>query len=258
MSVPEPAQISRTEAASLDLVRTPKFVCGANQIDRELPGQKYAIYAVIPCKDAVPDSNGTLAFLKIRGVYESQKAAEEAAISLITDQDQLLTNTIVRVGVPFPLKNVNNCQDKIEVDIRQGVKAALANEAKKQKMADEKAQMEIETKRRALELEATETGESDPLTDYCILRSKLAQWVVCYNDMEKNKVELQDKIRKAHTQVLELDAANAQLSEQFLDKILQEEERCGFIKGKSEEMDKCIAARIDNLVNYKKHAENIL
>jgi hypothetical protein len=254
MNIPSPSTITSEQAQVLNLIKNMNFVCGQNTIDRPVEGQTFAIVCVVPCKDAIPDASGNFAFAKVRGVYSTLRAAEDAAEEIVRTQDQLCLNSIVRVGKPYPIRLSSGLPEShtIEIDIRDSTRKAYKNFAKSQREEDERIEREIMEKAKIMQDPVEHVDDED---DYCLLRSKLAHWTHMIDEFEKNKKEVEAKIIEGHRKVLNIDEEHPDYQHTFLEIIKQEEARSGFELGKTEQMDKMLEVRWERLTNYKKFVE---
>lgn len=248
--IPGPATITEDLAKSLNLCTHEEFIPGSRFCDKP-KRQKFAIISYIMSGGATPNSEGDYGFIKIRGAYETAEEAEKDAVEIVQTQDQLLKNIIVRVGYPTPMRKDTglpyDCRTSVDV---KSLNSAFRNLAKENKDNDEKARGEIEEKTKRLQEEAE--GDSDPLTDYAMKRSKCAYWANLVVSMSKNIKEFEEKIVKTTLDIDILDVENPTFQHNFLKMIQEDEAKSGFKKGTSEDLDARVDERESNILHYKK------
>lgn len=76
-------------------------------VDPSQANQAVALISFLPCAGAKPNELGLFGFAKIRGVYSTEKEANDRAVYLIRNIDSVHTIHHVRVGHAFPL---GDCQ----------------------------------------------------------------------------------------------------------------------------------------------------
>jgi len=87
--------------AALDSRRYPALE--RSFIDPVQAQQAVALVSFLPCKGASPNNLGLFGFAKVRGVYSTEKEANDRAVYLIRNIDSVHTIHHVRVGHAFPV-----------------------------------------------------------------------------------------------------------------------------------------------------------
>lgn len=205
--------------------------------DRPIPGQSFAIVNCIPCVGATPNKDGEYAFCKVRAVTATQKEAEDIAADIIKNQDQLSRNTIIKVGVPFPVTLNHRVKGSLiyQVDIKENVKNSVNLLAKNSRKEDIEAAKELEEKKKLVQAEAEVTPTD--FDDYCTQSNKVIYWLDTVRQMEQEAKNMRAKLAAARIKLAESNALHPEYKADYYTYIKEKEKEAGYEKGKSSEMD---------------------
>lgn len=240
-----PSFLSEVEARQRNLVRRSLFRAGQATIDKAIAGQRYAIVAMVPCPNAKPDEDGYYGFAKVRGVYDTIEECEEKAVQIVQTQDQLLENTIVAVGHPFPFTLKRNTQ--LDQQLAVNPQAIVPNNGNnnnntklgecyksfaRQKTAKERqAQKEMDEKREQLMSEAAlgVEDEAEPTVDMYAKRVLgLCQLIEMSKQLLASVSKNEKRLRELIASLDSYDQIDASLQHTYFDMIQAHDKRSGF------------------------------
>jgi hypothetical protein len=95
-------------------------------VDPAQAQQAVALVSFLPCEGASPNKLGLFGFAKVRGVYSTEKEAQDRAVYLIRNFDSVNTIHHVRVGCPFPVGDAD-FQSRWSDSVAEERDAALAD-----------------------------------------------------------------------------------------------------------------------------------
>lgn len=251
--LPRATPLPEEVAASLNLVKVKDYNLGSNCFDEIIPEQLYFGISFCPAAGATPNNENVFAYYKIRGVYATEEEAiEKCTMKIVATQDALTNIYIHRVGHPIPLATDIELpsQQITEVDMANNLLKSFRNYSKKQKKKNDEIVKELEERKKVLQAGEKEITE---LEKYAELRAKMANWSLTLSDVRATVKDLENRMIEGHKVIVEADEKNPTFQEEYLELILKENESCGFVKGKTEDMDKIIDERISRLVNYKQN-----
>lgn len=257
--IPPPTHLTEEEARALNLVSTLNFSknnnFGQKIFDIVNEEEKFTILQIVPAKDAIPNKNGTLAFIKIRGgSFSTHEDASRAAIKIVAEQDQLSKNYIVPIGCPLPIYHDMQSlskKDTIFVDLKTaGVNQEWRWLLQKEKEFDQQIQKEVEIKaekfqEKILEEESQIEKYSKSVVTFVDLMQKFQ------TSFDENS-KLLDKLLSLKNEIYQQDNKFPNLKDEFISFIENFDKESGYIRGKTVEMDNILDERKEKLLNSTK------
>lgn len=194
--------------------------------DPTIPGQQIALHSFVPAKGATPDKDGIYGMVKVRGVFATQREADERAEYLIRNADSYHSIYHSYVGRPFPLsRDKKYVANTVEIDIRKKTTETIDKDVK-DKRDDERKQME-EIKDREKKLRDDVSSDIDPEDRYTELQVKRAQLSWTYVETLKKLDEYKRIILKAREDIAALEEKNPEVREKYVEKYMAARREAG-------------------------------
>lgn len=191
-------------------------------VDPAIPNQAYALVSFVPSEGATPDTDGVYGCMKIRGVYPTVAEADERAEFLIRSIDSNNSILTTFVGRPFPIMDGEAQKYGAElkkIDMNEKAKEILDTHTEKKGDKERRDIEEIKQREKKL-LEDVKVEESTkpPEELYTTLRVKLGQLVYTAFECRKRLDMVKPLIVKAHQEVMAMEAKDAKLKEEYMDR----------------------------------------
>lgn len=196
-------------------------------LDPSLTNQNIGLFSFIPSRGARPDSKGVYGFAKVRGVFSTDREADERSEDLIRNHDSYHKIFYVNVGRPFPVTLTDKFTSNInEVDLQKEVKADIAADVKSKRDKERKEIEKIQERAKNLQEDIDKETE-DQEEVYTTLRTKKAQLIWTYLETLKKIDQMKESIIKTRKEIEEYDEKDPNLKEVFYDKFLEARKKAG-------------------------------
>lgn len=196
-------------------------------LDPPLTNQSVGLFSFVPARGARPDSKGVYGFAKVRGVFGTEREADERAEELILKHDSYHKIQHIFVGRPFPVTLSDKFTANVnEVDLQRQVKEEIAADVKAKR---EKERKEVERiQERAKNLQEDVDKEDEDMEDYYTkMRVKKAQLLWTYTETMKKLDVMKESIIKTREEIKKMDEDEPRLKEVYLKKYLESREKAG-------------------------------
>lgn len=194
--------------------------------DPAIPGQNICLHSFVPAKGATPDKDGIYGMVKCRGVFATEKEADERAEFLVRNADSYHSIYHSYVGRPFPLsRDARYVAQVNEIDLKKKVAETIDRDVQDKRAEERKAMREIQEREKLLRADVSK--EIDPYDRYTELQVKRAQMSWTYVETLKKLDEYKRIIIKAREDIAVMDAENADYREQYVDKYMRARDETG-------------------------------
>ncbi len=194
--------------------------------DPAIPGQLICLHSFVPAKGATPDADGVFGMVKCRGVFGTEKEADERAEFLVRNVDSYHSIYHSFVGRPFPLsRNSRWVADVNEIDLKKKVSENIDKDVQDKRAEERKAMREIQEREKLLRQDVAK--DIDPYDRYTELQVKRAQMSWTYVETIKKLDEYKAIIMKAREDIAAMDAENPDFRQQYVDKYMKAREETG-------------------------------
>jgi hypothetical protein len=204
-------------------------------LDPPIPNQNIGLFSFIPSRGSRPDSKGVYGFAKLRGVYSTEREADERSEDLVRNQDSYHKIFYINVGRPFPVTLSDKFSASVnEIDIQKQVKAEIAADVKSKREKERKEIEQIQDRAKNLQ-ENVDKEDEDPEDYYTKMRVKKAQLMWTYIETMKKLDIMKESIIKARDEINRMDAEDPHLKEVYLEKYMEARKSAG-IKDDEEQL----------------------
>lgn len=196
-------------------------------LDPPITNQNICLFSFIPTKGARPDSKGVYGFGKIRGVYSTEREADERSEDLVRNHDSYHKIFYTNVGRPFPVTISDKFTANVnEVDLQRQIKAEIAADVKSKREKERKEIEQIQERAKNLQEDVDKEAE-DSSEVYTTLRTKKAQLIWTYLETLKKIDQMKESIIKTRKEIAEYDEEDPSLKEVFYEKFLDARKKAG-------------------------------
>jgi hypothetical protein len=221
------------EAAKLDLCdsdQLPKYrAIRKYWADPELMNQHYCLHSFAPTPGATPDKDGVYGFMKCRGTFQTEQAADERSEFLIRDVDSFHAIRTSYVGKPFPVIATKSkyILEVNEIDLKKKAVESVSTEIKNQKKADKQEMKDMKQREKELLKESKENEQADeiktmePIEEYTQLRVKRANLMWTYVETQKKMEQMKKSVLDAMEQIESFDRTDPELRNQYYDTYIE-------------------------------------
>lgn len=223
--------------------------------DPKFEQQKFCLHSFVPSAGAKPDSDGIYGFFKCRGTFPTIDTMNQRAETVIREIDSHheLYHGLVGAPLPFSL-NPDYCEETEDIDIKNKAVETVSNSVADSREKDRRTIKELKQREQQL-LEDTnmvfdsktksnrpmnekELAEKEKkmssedraekeLDDYIAARVKRATYLFTLVETKKKTDKIKKNFENVDAALKDIDAANPQLLEKYLDKYKKERERVG-------------------------------
>lgn len=197
-----------------------------NYADPHIPGQLICLHSFVPAKGSSPDKDGVFGMVKCRGVFASEKEADERAEFLVRNVDSYHSIYHSYVGRPFPLsRNSRWVAEVNEIDLKKKMGESIDKDVQDKRADERKAMREIQEREKLLKEDVSK--EIDPYDRYTELQVKRAQMSWTYVETIKKLEEYKNIILKARADISSMDSENPDYRDKYVDKYMKAREETG-------------------------------
>jgi hypothetical protein len=194
--------------------------------DPQIIGQNVCLHSFVPAKGATPDKDGVFGMVKCRGVFSTEKEADDRAEFLVRNVDSYHSIYHSHVGKPFPLsRNSRWVSEVSEIDLKKKVGESIDKDVQDKRAEERKAMREIQEREKILRQDVSQ--EIDPYDRYTELQVKRAQMSWTYVETIKKLDEYKRIIMKSREDISAMDAENIDYRAQYVDKYMKAREETG-------------------------------
>lgn len=216
-------------------------------IDPPVAGQLIGLFSFVPAVGAKPNEKGIYGFAKLRGNYNNEEEAKQAAASIIKNVDSYHKVFHTFVGRPFPLTTKSDFSaEKDEIDVRREVTKSFSQSIKDVKKEDQQVIQEMQNRERELLEDASKT-EEDPYEAYIVMKVKKAQMTHMYLQHQEKLKELKPLIIKLRSQIEEADEKSPEYHTQYFNKYMETRKKVGIREMETNSKDNFIKYMIDDV-----------
>ena len=231
-STVEPLDHDSFEKAMEQLNQKKEFM----QVDRYYAdpvqmNQLISLVSFVPSKEARPDKDGIYGMMKVRGVYATEREANERAEFLIRNVDSFHDIYHVHVGRPFPITNSEKYSNEIKnIDIRKKTTQIISEDILEKKRQEQKEMQEMKEREQQLLEESRKAQNDEPrdtFEEYITENVKRAQLIWTYHETKKKMDQMRTGFLKATERIQELDESDPQFKDQYRDKYMEARRESG-------------------------------
>ena len=187
--------------------------------------QKISLVSFVPSKEARPDKDGIFGMMKVRGVYATEREANERAEFLIRNVDSFHDIYHSYVGRPFPVTTSDSYSNEIKsIDIRKKTTEIISEDIMEKKRQEQKEMEEIKEREKHLLEESQRAQQNEPrdaFEEYITENVKRAQLIWTYHETKKKMEQMVVGFKKATDRIIELDQTNEDFKERYRDKYME-------------------------------------
>jgi len=231
-STVEPLDHDSLEKAMRHLNQNVEFL----QVDRYYAdpvqmNQLIGLVSFVPSKEAIPDKDGIYGMMKVRGVYATDREANERAEFLIRNVDSFHDIYHVHVGRPFPITNSEKYSNEIKnIDIRKKTTQIISEDIVEKKRQEQKDMQEMKDREQQLLAESKRAQNDEPrdtFEEYITENVKRAQLIWTYHETKKKMDQMRLGFQKATERIQELDDSYPLYKDQYHDKYMEARRESG-------------------------------
>ncbi len=189
--------------------------------DPSLPNQIYAIHSFMPSMKATPDPDGCYGVLKIRGIFATEREADECSERLIRDVDSYNEIVLSKVGQEIPLTNDDKfCNETKEINLREKVDETAKAYIKQKRIAEKQEMKECTERVQRLNTDPAKEKEDalDELELYTNLQVKQAGLRSRLDECRKMITDSQILLTKTTKELQEQDKVHPEFRKQYKEK----------------------------------------
>jgi len=187
--------------------------------------QCIALHSFVPAKGAKPDKDGFFGMMKIRGVYATEKEANERAEFLIRNVDSFHDIYHSHVGRPFPVTVSDKFSNEIKsIDIRKKTTQIISEDLMEKKRQEQRDMQEIKDREKNLLEESRRAQNDEPrdeFEEYITENVKRAQLIWTYQETRKKMDQMKQGFKNATIRIQELNESHPEFQEQYKDKYME-------------------------------------
>ena len=181
--------------------------------------QLFALFSWQPSSGCTPDKNGVYGMLKIRGTYEDENEMNKRAEYLVAHCDSFNRIYHAKNGVPVPLTLKDEYSKEIKfVRQREEDNDIIHSSVEDDKKRDEDIQKELDSRVDKIKQEEKEGTVVESIDEYIQAKVKIAFNMNAIDTLKNQLGQSQNILRKASKLVQELEEANPEFQEQFMDR----------------------------------------
>lgn len=167
--------------------------------------QRFGLVSFVPSAGATPDAKGVFGFLKVRGNYDNETEAAEAAERIIRQTDSYHKIYTAYVGRPFPLTVSSDFSKEVsEVNLQKEMSDCINEDVKRKREKEKKDIEEIKERERNL-LTETKREVEDTNEVYKTLCIKKANLCWQYIEQRKAMETMRQSIIRTRQEIKEID-----------------------------------------------------
>lgn len=193
--------------------------------------QLIGLVSFVPSKEAIPDKDGIYGMMKVRGVYATDREANERAEFLIRNVDSFHDIYHVHVGRPFPITNSEKYSNEIKnIDIRKKTTQIISEDIVEKKRQEQKDMQEMKEREQQLLAESKRAQNDEPrdtFEEYITENVKRAQLIWTYHETKKKMDQMRLGFQKATERIQELDDSYPLYKDQYRDKYMEARRESG-------------------------------
>jgi len=193
--------------------------------------QNIGLISFVPSKGAQPDKDGIYGMAKVRGIYATEREADERAEFLIRNVDSFHDIYHVPVGRPFPITNSDKFSNEIKnIDIRKKTTQIISEDIMDKKRQEQKEMQEMKEREHHLLEESRKAQNNEPrdtFEEYITENVKRAQLIWTYHETKKKMDQMRIGFQKATERIQELDENYPLYKDQYRDKYMEARRESG-------------------------------
>jgi len=196
--------------------------------DPPLQGQQIALFSFTPSMGAKPDQDGVFGMIKCRGVFQTQREANERSEYIFRNVDTYHKIYHCQVGRPFPVTfNETFFEEKEETELKKKVTETEGEFMKMSREEEETVMNGLKDRMRFIKEEMENAKNPSRIDQYITMQVKRATLQMHIQSLEnaiKEYMEITDVvIEKLKT----FDSENSSLKELYITDYLKETEKVG-------------------------------
>lgn len=199
--------------------------------DPELTNQKICLVSFIPSKTAVPDKDGFYGMMKVRGVFATDREANEHAEYLIRNVDSLHEIFHAYVGRPFPITVKSGYEEEVKnIDIRKKTVELISEDILNKKKKEQDEMEEIQKREKTLLEESKRNASNtaiDPFEQYITEQVKRAQLLWTYSETSKKMKQMKTSFQQCCDTLSQLDNDHPEYITQYRKKYMEARKEAG-------------------------------
>jgi hypothetical protein len=196
--------------------------------DPPLQGQSIALFSFTPSMGAKPDQDGVYGMIKCRGVFPTQREANERAEYIFRNVDTYHKIYHCQVGRPFPVTfNENFFEEKEETELKKKVAETEGEFLKMSREEEETVMNGLKDRMRNIKEEMENAKNPSRIDQYITMHVKRATLQMHIQSLEKAIKEYTDITNIVVEKLKTYDEETPSLKETYMTDYLKETEKVG-------------------------------
>jgi hypothetical protein len=196
--------------------------------DPPIQGQQIGLFSFTPARGAKPDEDGIYGMIKCRGVFPTQREANERAEYIFRNVDTYHKIFHCQVGRPFPVTfDETYFEEKEEIELKKKVSEEESAFLKMSREEEEAVMNGLKDRMKTIKEEMEHPKPPSDIQEYITLQVKRASLQAHIQSLQKAMSQYQESCDMLVEHLHDFDKKDTSLKEQYVKEYLTEAEKVG-------------------------------